>query len=143
MAGVAFAVTALVLTAQGRRRVGAGSFAAASVAIGVAVAALGLALHQTPAALLLAAVAFGVMALISALCWSGVTVAQGSNGARLALGVISASTLILVGLRLALVPGSMALGGVLASLPVIVVAAVMTYGFLADPCVRAAFRHRV
>ncbi|MHB1500522.1 MAG: hypothetical protein ACYCYK_05040 [Candidatus Dormibacteria bacterium] len=142
MVGVAFAVTALVLTGQGRRRVGAGTFAVASVTIGGAVAALGLALHQPPAALLLAAVAFGVMALISALCWSGVTVAQGSNGARLALGVIAVSTLTLVGLYLALAPRRMAQGGLLANLPVIVAAAVMTYGFLADPCVRAAFRHR-
>ena len=138
--GVGCAVAAVVLTAQRRRGVGAALFAAASLAMGAAFAALTLAVHRPPAALMVAPLAFGIMALVSALCWSGITVGQGSNGARLTLGALAVCALLLLAVQLPFMAGAAAHGGLLGALPPLLATAVMTYGFLVDPRVRAAFR---
>ncbi|MHB8325154.1 MAG: hypothetical protein ACYDEA_06385 [Candidatus Dormibacteria bacterium] len=141
--GLGCAVAALVLTAQRRRRVGAALFAGASLAIGAAFGALDLAVHQSQAVLPIAAVAFGIMAVVSVLCWTGIAVGQGSNGARLTLGALAVCALVVVLVRLPFIRGTTAQGGLLGTLPALVGAAVMTYGFLVDPRVRAAFRRRL
>jgi hypothetical protein len=140
--GVGCAVAGLVLTAQRRGRVGAVLFAGASLAIGAAFGALDLAVHQSQALLPIAAVAFGIMAVVSVLCWCGITVGQGSNGARLTLGVLAVCALVAGVLHLAFSRGTTARGGVLGTLPALVATGVMAYGFLVDPRVRTAFRRR-
>jgi hypothetical protein len=135
--GVGCAVAALVLTAQ-RQQVGAALFAGASLAIGAAFGALVLAVHQSQALITITAVAFGIMAVVSVLCWCGITVGQGSNGARLTLGALAVSSLVAEVLQLAFSRSTP--GGVLGAMPVLAVTGVMGYGFLVDPRVRTAFR---
>lgn len=141
--GLGCAVAALLLTAQRRRRVGAELFAAASLAIGAAFGALALAVNQSQAVPLIAAVAFGIMAVVSVLCWSGIAVGQGSNGARLTLGALAACALVVAVVRLPFIRDTTVQSGLPGALPALVATGVMTYGFLVDPRVRVAFRRRL